>query len=1046
MTELRDDLQAALGTTYRIEQELGGGGMSRVFLAEEVALGRKVVIKVLPPEMVSGVNQDRFRREIQLAARLQHPHIVPLLAAGASGDLLWYAMPFIEGESLRVRLARQGDLPVKDAIQILREIADALGYAHSQGVVHRDIKPDNILVSGRHVLVTDFGVAKAVSDSAKGQSLTSLGMALGTPAYMAPEQASADPHVDHRADIYALGAMAYEMLSGQPPFTGANPQAVLAAHVMKSPEAVSAARPAVPAALNALVMRCLEKRPSDRWQSAEELGTQLDLLLTPSGGTAPTAAVAAISSGTEAALKRANPLRVTVLFALASVVVLSLVWLAVQRIGLPDWVFYVGIGLMAAGLPIMLLTANRERQRALARITGTHAVADQSVVDRFLTWRSALRGGGLAFVGLIVGAGAFMGLRVAGVGPFATLVSSGVLNARDPLIVAEFTNRTADSTLGTSITEALRIDLAQSQAVRLIGPDAVARTLQLMQQDPATRLTEELAREVSARLGARGVVAGEIASLAGGYVLSVRLVSAADGSTLLAGRETANDAAGIIAAVEKLSRKLREGIGESLRSLRAEPPLAQVTTGSLAALKAYSEGARAADEARDAEAVLLLQQAVALDSNFAMAWRKLGVAILHLGNDREGEVAAITRAYQLRDRLPPREANHIEAYYFNAIMNDRTRSIPAYERLIAAWPDDDIALSNLAELYGGEERFAEMERLERQVTELGQYDAIVLSALLSAQLAQGKQLAADSTLAIWAEKLPGNPARLRALTGVARGRGQFESALVAADSLARLDDPHWRAIGHHGAAQTLVRLGRLRESQQRDLQAVAEADRAREPLSALGFAMDRAQAEIVLRNQPDAAIERLDAELAQRPLEGLRPGNRPYGRLVALYAMAGRTDRAQALQDEYERIVPDALRNVEAWAAYGQAQLALALGNGPDALAKFRLARNLWWCRTCTLMEEGNALEQSGQADSALAAYERLATLGAPVWEEQFKDVVLPLTYRRLGELYEARGEKTKALDYYSKFVDLWRGADPDLQPKVKEIQKRIGELAGEKR
>lgn len=371
MTELRDDLQAALGATYRLEQELGGGGMSRVFLAEEVALGRKVVIKVLPPEMVSGVNQDRFRREIQLAARLQHPHIVPLLAAGATGDLLWYAMPFIEGESLRVRLARQGDLPVKETVQVLREIADALGYAHSQGVVHRDIKPDNVLVSGRHVLVTDFGVAKAVSDSAGGQSLTSLGMALGTPAYMAPEQASADPHVDHRADIYALGAMGYEMLCGQPPFTGPNPQAVLAAQVMKQPTAVSAARPAVPAALNALVMRCLEKRPSDRWQSAEELGTQLDLLLTPSGGTTPTTAVPAISSGTEAALKRAHPLRVAALFALASVVVLSLVWLAVQRIGLPDWVFYVGIGLMAAGLPIMLLTANRERQRALARSTGT---------------------------------------------------------------------------------------------------------------------------------------------------------------------------------------------------------------------------------------------------------------------------------------------------------------------------------------------------------------------------------------------------------------------------------------------------------------------------------------------------------------------------------------------------------------------------------------------------------------------------------------------------------------------------------------------------
>jgi tetratricopeptide (TPR) repeat protein len=1045
LTDLRDDLQQALGTTYRIEQELGGGGMSRVFLAEEVGLGRKVVIKVLPPEMVSGVNQDRFRREIQLAARLQHPHIVPLLAAGATGDLLWYAMPFIEGESLRVRLARQGDLPVKESIQILREIADALSYAHAQGVVHRDIKPDNVLVSGKHVLVTDFGVAKAVSESTGGSSLTSLGMALGTPAYMAPEQASADPHVDYRADIYALGAMAYEMLCGQPPFTGPNPQAVLAAHVMKPPTAVSAARPAVPAAFNALIMRCLEKRPSDRWQNAEELTAQLDALLTPSGGTMPTTAVPAVSSGTEAALRRAHPLRVTVLFALASVVVLSLVWFAVQRVGLPTWVFYAGIGLMAVGLPIMLLTASRERQRAMARITGTHAVPGDGLVDRFLTWRSAIRGGGLAFIGLTAGAGAFMALRMAGVGPFATLMSAGVLKERDPLIVAEFANRTSDSTLAVSITEALRIDLAQSPAVRLIGPDAIAQTLALMQQDPSAHLTEQLAREVSERLGARAVVAGDIAPLAGGYVLSVRLVSAEDGSTLLAGRETADGASGIIAAVEQLSRKLREGIGESLRSIRAEPPLAQVTTGSLAALKAYSEGARAADEARDVEAVRLLQQAVTLDSNFAMAWRKLGVAIGHMGNDREGEVAAITRAYQLRDRLPPREALHVEAYYFNAVLNDRTRSMPAYERLITSWPDDDIALSNLSEMYGAEERFAEMEQLQRRVMALGQFDAIGMQDRLTAQIAQGKQLAADSTLALWAEKLPGNPARLRAITLVSQGRGQYEAALAATDSLARLDDPLWRARGHNGAAQTLARLGRLKESGLRGSQAMAEADRAREPLSALTVAMEQATAEILYLDQPDAAVRRIEAALAQRPLDAMRPGNRPYGRLVALYAMAGQIDRAQALQSEYERLVPELLRNADPWASYGQGQLALARGDGPAALAQFRQARNLWWCRTCTLMEEGLALERMGQSDSALAAYDKLSNLGTNVWEEAPKDFSLPLVYQRLGELYETRGDKTKALDYYGKFVDLWRGADPELQPRVKEVQRRIGELAGEK-
>ena len=245
MSELQERLQASLGDAYRIERELGGGGMSHVFLARETALGRLVVIKVLPPEMSAAVNIERFRREIQLAASLQHPHIVPVHAAAQVGDLFYYTMPLVEGESLRAKLAREGELPVSDTLKILMDVADGLAYAHARGVVHRDIKPDNILISGQHAVVTDFGVAKAVSASATGSSsLTSLGVALGTPAYMAPEQAAADPHVDHRADLYALGAMAYEMLAGRPPFSGMSPQQVLAAHVTTIPAPVSSLRDA----------------------------------------------------------------------------------------------------------------------------------------------------------------------------------------------------------------------------------------------------------------------------------------------------------------------------------------------------------------------------------------------------------------------------------------------------------------------------------------------------------------------------------------------------------------------------------------------------------------------------------------------------------------------------------------------------------------------------------------------------------------------------------------------------------------------------------
>jgi serine/threonine-protein kinase len=289
MADLRDQLQTTLGDSLTLEAELGGGGMSRVFVAHEASLGRKVVVKVLPPEMAQAVSIDRFRREIQLAAQLQHPHIVPLLSAGETNGLPFFTMPYVRGESLRARLAKAGELPLSETIRILREVASALAYAHEAGIVHRDIKPENILISGGSAVVTDFGVAKALTASGgTSGSLTSLGVALGTPAYMAPEQATADPNVDHRADIYSLGVVAYEMLTGVTPFTGRSPQSTLAAHVTEAPEPISRRRPTIPPQLALLVMNCLEKHAADRPQSAADVMHELDALNTPTGGMTPT--------------------------------------------------------------------------------------------------------------------------------------------------------------------------------------------------------------------------------------------------------------------------------------------------------------------------------------------------------------------------------------------------------------------------------------------------------------------------------------------------------------------------------------------------------------------------------------------------------------------------------------------------------------------------------------------------------------------------------------------------------------------------------------
>src|SRR4051812_15375882 len=271
--ELLKRLQNHLGAAYTVESEMGGGGMSRVFLATDEALNRRGVVKVFPKSLAATVSVDRFRREIMLAAKLQHPHIVPVLAAGELGDLPYFVMPFIEGGSLRPRIQR-GPLSVRETVGIMRDVARALAFAHRLGIVHRDIKPDNILLSAGSAVVTDFGVAKAIADSrnsnhiAAGATITAIGVSPGTPQYMAPEQAAADPSADHRADLYALGIVGYEMLAGVPPFHGRSPHDLLRAQLTETPPPLAARRYDVPVTLAQLIMQCLEKNPADRPKTA----------------------------------------------------------------------------------------------------------------------------------------------------------------------------------------------------------------------------------------------------------------------------------------------------------------------------------------------------------------------------------------------------------------------------------------------------------------------------------------------------------------------------------------------------------------------------------------------------------------------------------------------------------------------------------------------------------------------------------------------------------------------------------------------------------
>lgn len=520
---LPEQLEQHLGNTYHLEHELGGGGMSRVFLARELRLGRKVVIKVLNPDLAQGVSVDRFTREITMLASLQQANIVPVFSAGEVNGLPWFSMPYVEGDSLRKRL-QQGGLPLPEVLSILRDVARALNYAHGHNVVHRDIKPDNVLLSGGVAVVTDFGIAKALSVARTGAdatTLTALGAAIGTPAYMAPEQVAADPDLDHRADLYSLGCLGYELLTGHAPFHGRSAQKILAAHVSELPASVKQGRLDTPPVLAGLVMQLLAKDPDMRVQSALEVLTILNKQGFESGQPRLTAGQASLG-------------RALSWYFAAAVVVGSLSWAATHLIGLPEWVLPGAMGIMLVGLPVVFLAAWAQQLSMYQTEPGKKLHASPSTIrtlvqraSPYLTWPRLLRQGGLALLLFVVTVIGYMGLRAEGIGPAGTLQAAGRLGSGDMLLLSDLVATSPeDQALIPSVLEGIRSDLGQSQAIRLVSQDDVAEVLTEMGRDRRDRLNEPaLVREVAERAGAKAVLGGQIARVGSNFLISLELRS-----------------------------------------------------------------------------------------------------------------------------------------------------------------------------------------------------------------------------------------------------------------------------------------------------------------------------------------------------------------------------------------------------------------------------------------------------------------------------------------------------------------------------------------
>jgi tetratricopeptide (TPR) repeat protein len=568
-----------------------------------------------------------------------------------------------------------------------------------------------------------------------------------------------------------------------------------------------------------------------------------------------------------------------------------------------------------------------------------------------------------------------------------------------------------------------------------------------MQRPANAPLTLALARDVAAREGVKAVIAGEISSVGRSFVVAARIINAQDGTELLAIRETAADDAGIVAAIDRLSGKVRERIGESLRTIRSGEPLQKVTTTSLEALRLYSEGNRLNDAGEPEKAIPVLERAIALDSGFAMAWRKLAVALSNSQASMDRQVLATTRAYQHRDRLPELEREITTAYYYNTVDARNDEEEAAYRRILAIDPANGIATNNLALMLGQSGRFVEAESIAMQGIRAEPAVGNLYFQLLNAQMGQGHYDAARRTVAELARVSTTSPITLRARATLLSLTGPADSAQRAWLELGLQNrDPAYQGVMRTGLASVAQTAGKLAEADRQMVEGIAISERRGLPGEALRGEALRARSLALFQRDSTAAARLLQSALERHPLASMPALDRPYGALATSYAIVGQTAQANRLLQEYASEVPEGQRRGDPAWYRARGWVALAEGRPTDAIAEFReMARNGqrdgWghW-------ESGVAFDRANLPDSALAEYERAVSPAASGWRVLEDPWAKAPSLKRLGELYDARGDKAKAVDYYTRFVDLWKEADPVLQPAVRGAKARLGALTGEGR
>jgi serine/threonine protein kinase/tetratricopeptide (TPR) repeat protein len=979
---------------YRVVRELGRGGMGAVYLAERAdgQFEQQVALKLIKRGMDTDLVLQRFRAERQILASLDHPNIARLLDGGTTDDgRPYFVMEYIEGEPLD-EFADARQLSIPDRLRLFLAVCGAVAYAHQRRVVHRDIKPLNILVTRQGApKLLDFGIAKVLHPGADEPTSPVTGFRLLTPEYASPEQVEGR-HATEVSDIYSLGVVLYELLTGQSPYGSRSHDPA---------DVVEAVRTTDPERPSAVVVHGGGEQPSHR-----RPGLARDR-------------AAATGAGTTSRLSRRlrGDLDTIALMALRKEPARR--YQSVRQLG-DDLQRHLD------GLPV------QARRDTVGYRLGKFLRRNRAPVAA-----AALATG----VALVLGVAGFFALRSGGERRTEpSLMEARVLAPRDRLVVADFQNRAGDSVLAQVVTEALRVDLAQSPLVQVLTPREVRGTLARMERSPDIAFDDSLAREVALREGVKGFVTGSVAKVGGSYTVSAQLVSAQSGVALAAVRESAADSSQLIASIDRASKGIRYRIGESLRELQKVPKLEQVATQSLPALRKYTEAYRLFLVGQRTRALPLFQEAVALDTGFASAYFSLSAtyaALAELG--RAWDVGKHALANQ--DRLPFLERRMLVASHAYAT-GDYQVATAEFEQLLRRYPDNAPAWNNLALAYRDWRRFAIAESLYRRASQVDSTIATIYFGLHSAQSFQGKFAEARRTLDLIGRRFPTDPI----LKVVEVQDAAARQAWAEAERRARANIDEWRndtlalVDAFEALAGIVMTRGRLAEAERHWRTQLAVSAASASWGRRLFGAQQLGYLELRYHHSRDKARALMDSALARMPLDSILPADRPYYELARFYAALGDLPRARVLLNAADSTDRALGRNRPPDRDWTQGVIALSAGRLGEAEAGLRRAAETHLCAMCPLPDLARLYEASDKRDSAIVAYQRYLT--SPwLWRYETDAIELGWIMKRLGELYEEEGESVKAARMYSELLRLWGGADRELEPVLTGVRRRLGRL-----